>query len=404
MDELVVKCPQGSEGCTHTCQRQLLASHLKESCQYVHVSCSEDSCDQLVLKKDVGKHAHDCASRLTECEGCGSKVKPTDAEVRVHCCTLDEPIYAEHHVIQAHQSDCPAKTVICSFCSDAFSRSDLATHNSTCSDIVIPCTHVDNGCPWTGPRHMLSDSHISSCPYESIKGFFATNSSRMSTLTDENKILKCKVEALEGTIQTMRREIQSVQSALGPWYRPEGSYPPLPRQTSSPESALQPRGRPTSLESPLTTTGAYARLGSPYASTSTTPDALAPYFPPEANENLPWLERRLNHTSLYGGTSSTDMNGRPYNDSMSHTPVAPINLSTTLEGSLVGLRESIVTLSASVDSVARRHDIELRNETLRSNEEISRLNYTMHGLRMQVRRLILLPCCHILMNFWSQDP
>jgi hypothetical protein len=220
------------------------------------------------------------------------------------------------------------------------------------------------------------------------------NNSRMSTLTDENKVLKCKVEALEGIIQTMRREIQSVQSALGPWYRPEGSYPPLPRQTSSPESAFQTRGRPTSLESPLTTTGAYARLGSPYASTSTTPDALAPYFPPEANENLPWLERRLNHTSLYGSTSSTDANGRPYNESMSHTPVAPINLSTTLEGSLAGLRESIVTLSASVDSLARRHDIELRNETLRSNEEISRLNYTVHGLRMQVGRLFLPSCCH----------
>jgi hypothetical protein len=129
-------------------------------------------------------------------------------------------------------------------------------------------------------------------------------------------------------------------------------------------------------------------FGSPNASTSTTSNALAPYFPPEADENLPWLERRLNHTSL-NGSSPSDTSGHPYHESMAHTPVAPINLSTTLEGSLDSLRESIVTLSASVDSLARRHDIELRNETLRTNEEISRLNYTMNGLRMQVHNIMM---------------
>jgi len=367
VDELVVECSQRLEGCTHTCQRQLLASHLKESCQYVHVPCSEGDCDQVVLKKDVGKHAHDCVHRLTECEGCGNKVRHTDME--------------------AHQSDCPAKTVICGFCSDEFPRSNLTKHNSACSDFVIPCTHADNGCPWAGPRHTLQSSHILSCPYESIKGFFAVNNSQISTLTDENTILKCKVEALEGAVQTMRREMQAAKTALGPWYRPEGSYPPLSRQTSSSEQSFN---RPTSSDSLSTRfgTSSFMPFGSPNASTSTASNALAPYFPPEADENLPWLERHLNHTSL-NGIPSTDASGHPYYGSTAHTPVAPINLSTTLEGSLDSLRESIVTLSASVDSLARRHDIELRNETLRANEEISRLNYTMNGLRMQVHNIMM---------------
>ena len=207
------------------------------------------------------------------------------------------------------------------------------------------------------------------------------NSSRMSALTDENTILKCKVEALEGLVQTMKREMQTVQSALGPWHRPGGSYPALSRQMSSSEQSFQTRARPRSIGSPPGA-GPYTPFSpSPHASTS---DALAPYFPPEADETLPWLERRLNfHMSPNGSTPSSDVNGR-----LPHTPVAPVNLSTTLEGSLAGLRDSIVTLSASVDSLARRHDIELRNETLRANEEISRLNYTMHGLRMQVSRLL----------------
>jgi len=130
-------------------------------------------------------------------------------------------------------------------------------------------------------------------------------------------------------------------------------------------------------------------FSSPNASTSTASDALAPYFPPEAEDALPWLEQRLSQISLSGGDLSADHSGHSYRESMPHTPVAPINLSTTIEGSLGGLRESIVTLSASVDSLARRHDIELRNETLRMNEEISRLNYTLNGLRMQVHNIMV---------------
>lgn len=207
------------------------------------------------------------------------------------------------------------------------------------------------------------------------------NSSRTSALANENSMLKCKIEALEGLVQTMRREIQSVRSALGPWYRTEELYPQLSRRASSShEQPPQTQVLPAAVASPSTT---YIPFGSSHASTSTTPDALAPYFPPEADENIPWLERRLNTMSL---SPTGDTGGCSYRESMAHTSVAPINLSTTLEGSLAGLRDSIVTLSASVDSLARRHDIELRNETLRANEEISRLNYTMHGLRMQVCR------------------
>lgn len=212
------------------------------------------------------------------------------------------------------------------------------------------------------------------------------NATRMSSLTDENTVLKCQVDALEGIIQNLRREMLSVKACLGPWYRPEGSYPPLVHQTSSPEQAFHSRPRPTSIGaiSPPASTS-FLPFGSPNINSSTA-DALAPYFPPEADENLPWLEQRLNRMSL--GASTADVNGRPYHDTMPHTPVAPINLSTTLEGSLGSLRESVVTLSASVDSLARRHDIELRNETLRMNEEISRLNYTMNGLRMQVSPIV----------------
>lgn len=83
VDELVVECPQRLEGCSQNLQRQLLASHIKDACQYVQVPCPEGECDQVVLRKDIREHAHDCVNRLTKCEGCGSGVRHTDLEVSI---------------------------------------------------------------------------------------------------------------------------------------------------------------------------------------------------------------------------------------------------------------------------------------------------------------------------------
>jgi hypothetical protein len=47
------------------------------------VPCPEGGCDKIVLKKDVGNHAHDCINRLVECDGCGTKVKHSDLEASV---------------------------------------------------------------------------------------------------------------------------------------------------------------------------------------------------------------------------------------------------------------------------------------------------------------------------------
>lgn len=213
------------------------------------------------------------------------------------------------------------------------------------------------------------------------------NSNRLSALTDENAILKCKVEALEGMVMTVRREMQSVKVALGPWYRPQASYPSQPQQERISDGQFRPYTRSASsanLSHTLPSADYADILVSPNASTSTAFDALAPYFPPAADDTVPWPEQRLGPVSFSSGDLPADVNGHSYRESMLRTPVAPINLSTTIEGSLGGIRESIVTLSASVDSLMRRHDIELRNETLRMNEEISRLTYTLNGLRMQV--------------------
>lgn len=77
----MVECPCKPSGCTHTCQRQHLASHLKSDCLFVQVSCCEDNCEQFLLKKDIRKHSDGCVHRTVTCEACDGSVKFIDLEV-----------------------------------------------------------------------------------------------------------------------------------------------------------------------------------------------------------------------------------------------------------------------------------------------------------------------------------
>lgn len=206
----------------------------------------------------------------------------------------------------------------------------------------------------------------------------------MAALKDENTVLKAKVETLEGLVQTVKREMANVKFTLGPWYQPDGLHTPAAHPVGSSErpAPLRTHTRPTSFDLSAMTPppASIMAFTSPSgAMNPASPNALAAYFPPEAGEPSSWTGQRRGSMSFIG-----DPSGRLYQESPIQASVAPLNLSTTLEGSLSGLRDSVITLSAAVDSLARRTDMERRNEGLRMNEEVSRLNYTVNGLRMQV--------------------
>ncbi|KIK97126.1 hypothetical protein PAXRUDRAFT_825256 [Paxillus rubicundulus Ve08.2h10] len=377
VDELIVECPQRTAGCPHTCQRQLLESHVKDACQYVALPCSEESCDQLVLRKDRGKHADVCIHRYTQCDGCGLSAKYTE--------------------LNNHHLECSSKTENCSFCSSEFPRSQLQDHNAACPEVVVPCLHADNGCSWTGPRHELIELHISTCAYESIKGLFAINTARMSTLCAENTALKKKVQVLEGIAHVVQREMQSLKTILGPWYRAEiqrTNHPDDPYVLNQVHNTFQAFARPsmyrTVTRRPQAPFGVdpFDAIFPPSHTIDPEHDPLAPYFPPSPDAVYEAHGRNQIHAH-HSSEGMIDMRAQHGERPVPLTPVAPLNLSTSLQGSLVGLRESVAVVSASLDSLARRNDIALTNENMRINEELGSLKYAVHGVRLQLHRLMM---------------
>uniref|UniRef100_D8QCH7 RING-type domain-containing protein n=1 Tax=Schizophyllum commune (strain H4-8 / FGSC 9210) TaxID=578458 RepID=D8QCH7_SCHCM len=303
LDELEVECIHRSAGCKTTCQRQSLASHLKDSCQY-----NPSTSTPIPETRDGEKESSEVASQ----------------EVR--------EIRGSPHTLG------------------------------------VPCTHSQRGCQWRGRLASLTSEHIPSCPFEAIKGFFTMNDNRFSEVLGDNLLLRQRIETLEHTVKTMRHELDVMRAALGPWYRPESVM-----NLRSPH----PPQRPLSSVPTMQT-------HEPHAYTDEgTADPLASYFPPA--DDIPIdsaaqqraLRRASTDYSTHASTSTTS------------AVVAPLDLGSSLEGALVGLRESMVTLAASVDSLGRRSEIALTNESMRLNEEVMSLRAALHGLRMQVHAIML---------------
>ncbi|KAI6157503.1 hypothetical protein BKA82DRAFT_995827 [Pisolithus tinctorius] len=372
VEELLVECPQRIAGCTYTCQRQLLASHLQNACLYVTVPCPEDDCDLSIFRKNLGKHADVCIHRSTQCQGCGVSVKYGD--------------------LNDHYSECSSKMATCSLCAAEFPRSETQLHTACCPTVEVPCVHVDNGCPWNGPRCELLTIHVPMCPYEAIKGFFTIHAAKTSMFMTENVTLKKRVQALEGVVQTMQRDMQRMKNILRPWYQFETQQWNRELATQVPAGSDGNQSMIEILASRDITGRVELRSMSP------SDVAPPPVHPADVDDAAAYfsIAREAGFVDAHHHTAATR---RPFgNLSDGHTqvhqrsllvPIAPLNLSTSLEGTLSGLRDSVAAISASVESMARRNDIVHTTESMRINEELGSLRYAIHGIRLQLHRLMM---------------
>jgi hypothetical protein len=234
----------------------------------------------------------------------------------------------------------------------------------------------------------------------------SATSSKLAALTEQNIILRQKIEGLEGHLHRHQREMGAIKRALGPWYRPgdgaAGYYSAevpagvqhFSASTSAPFSRPE---RSTRLRVPYH--HSYPSAVSPGVADPSV-DPIAAFFPPVPEEfetGAPPLHRTSSqldaHTSFY-----------PQREDLDLPMIAPLDLSTTLEGSLHGLRESLNGLAASVYYMGKRHEIALNNEIARAVEEVGGVRAGLHGLRMQVSfnmfrvdgtvLIILVDTCH----------
>ncbi|KAF8623082.1 hypothetical protein AX15_006496 [Amanita polypyramis BW_CC] len=351
VDELMVECIHREQGCNHTCQRQLLPSHLREECTYGDVQCREEGCTERMLRMNVDAHMEAVHKRKSQ------DVPSAEA--------TDE------------EQPCPN----------------------------LHCPQYRNGCPFTATEQEALDVHTMTCTYQGLKGFLEISTARHASLLEQNVLLRHRVSALETSVQILRREMEMVQRALGPWFRMDVSptNQDVPNASNAPAGSFMSRRGTTSGTSdrdnvvPETTIPGTGR---------DVPNVAEPYFPPFEGEGAEASSSQL-LDSWYRAANSPlglGMGFPPMRAPASrpmYTPgsivtiphlssvVAPLNLGTNLEGTLTGVRESVLALAAGVDSLGRRSEIALTNETLRFGEEMMSLRAGINGLRMQVHTMMM---------------
>jgi hypothetical protein len=276
--------------------------HLRDECEYGEVGCLVDGCTEVMKRKNVPAHVEKM-HRDSETHSGEEDQQEEDSVSWTESEEVNTIFFVIYDILSVHA-------------------------------LKHTCPHAGIGCPYEGP--LSRSEHLRSCPYESLKGFFVMNTARMSLLTEQNMLLRHRVDTLESTVFTLRREMNAAKKGLGPWFR--SSY--------------------HGVSSEIGATGGARESGGDGI------DELAGYFPSERRHR-----------------ASSSVSEGMY--------VAPLDLGTTLEGTLVGLRESVVGLAAGVDSAGRRSEMALANETLRLGEEMMSVRAQMHGLRMQVHGMMM---------------
>lgn len=218
VNELIVYCPNSESGCEVTMERQHVDSHLDNDCKYTATQCGVAECQTMVLKKDLNHHTNECPFRLVECERCNAKIKFK---------SLDE-----HNA-----KKCPAAIVGCASCGEQCARSDYASHIKTCPEHPTSCAQERNGCKWMGPKRTVEE-HLSECAYERIKGFFAINNDRISTLEQENSKYRSGLEIISKRLDSLYAENYDLEADAGYAY---DDFDPLKATSEAGPSTRSPR-------------------------------------------------------------------------------------------------------------------------------------------------------------------
>jgi len=96
VDELTVECLNRGAGCEFTCQRQLLAAHMKADCLFTEESCPDSECSRKALRKDILGENPLCPHRIVVCDCCAAEMRAFELEVSIQALIPAMPFFYPH--------------------------------------------------------------------------------------------------------------------------------------------------------------------------------------------------------------------------------------------------------------------------------------------------------------------
>lgn len=187
LDELIVKCPLSTEGCSAVVQRCEVQKHVDKYCAYSEVGCPSDDCLLSIFRKDLGKKR--CLHSVVQCEDC-------------------EHSFMERDLDTHRTFHCKASSTVCPDCRTPLFLRDVDRHVDDCPDAIVPCTAAHYGCNFTASRISI-DEHLRNCALSKLMPFLRMQNDRLDAHETELKQLRHKTSILETSFSSIQETLSS---------------------------------------------------------------------------------------------------------------------------------------------------------------------------------------------------
>ncbi|CAJ2511763.1 Uu.00g073880.m01.CDS01 [Anthostomella pinea] len=145
LDNLMVRCPNKSRGCSLVVARSLVDNHVIRYCDKTLIPCPHPSCEQSVARKDSGKG---CLHYDAKCEYC-------------------EQVHQKADLKDHQDSQCRNRKKNCGLCKVEVVRHKQDEHMKECPEAETPCRFAPFGCTRQMSRKHL-EVHARACEYRVV--------------------------------------------------------------------------------------------------------------------------------------------------------------------------------------------------------------------------------------------
>lgn len=353
VDDLLVRCPKAEEGCKLEIKRGEVQDHVSIYCGFALIECPDYNCELPVRRKDS---KDGCLHYPVSCIACREEM---------------QKCYLEKH----WKTSCPDRKVACELCKIRVYYRDLGEHKTRqCSANVIPCPGHALGC---NNRSMKSQAerHTRSCAFAKMAPLFTAMTERMDEQEAAQKEMSRKLEVLENGFTSMHSILYTRIDDPDRTSADPSSIPLLQdhnRRSPAPTDDVASPMEEAELGFARLTHADVAPGISPRSARHTTsrqtPDVPGPR-PADSSEPF-----------------SPDFDlASPFPPPATNGPYAsPLHHLLSMHESL---RDEMSRVSAALQEVDGRHQMQTLNENLRTREEISYLTAQVAGLSRQVHWL-----------------
>lgn len=269
------------------------------------------------------------------------------------------------------------ETVRCPFCNVDHLHSETVAHAEVCPGAIVACDQASNGCDWTGVRLALRETHLRNCPYVALQGFFRISDAQAAALEAENVRLRARLDSVEGMVSVMRRELQAVKGALGPWYRPDAGPESAPLSPQS-QAFSQPPSYSFSTFSSISAPAYPWRVHHDPPADHIVHMQITPGEDPSISATLDSISNVVHGPQP--GISRSDLAAYfpPPSGDISGSPSSSTMNGYSLPAALTALRTALLN-----------HDARSRMATSAHAAELAAMRQVIAGLRMQLHAMLV---------------